>query len=164
MLIVAYRFEFGISLYIGEIKNYSMELKIQRLDKSLTLPCYARANDAGLDLRSREDMTLHPMEKLTVKTGIKVALPQGHVGLIWDKSGLSSKHGIHTLAGVVDEGYRGEIGVVLINLGKETFEIEKNMKIAQMVVQPVLQAQVSEVEELDETHRGDGGFGSTGLH
>jgi len=140
-----------------------MELQIQRMDKELDLPEYAKEDDAALDLRASEDVELLPMEKKIAKTGIKVAIPKGHVGLLWDRSGMAAKYSIHVLAGVIDSGYRGEIGVVLINLGKDAFPIEKGMRIAQMLIQPVLNMKVKEVDNLDDTKRGDGGFGSSGF-
>ena len=91
-----------------------------------------------------------------------MAIPQGHVGLVWDKSGISLK-GIHRLAGVVDAGYRGEVRVVMVNLGTEPFEIKPGMKIAQMLIQPVEAPTIVESDTLDDTSRGAGGFGSTGL-
>ena len=96
-------------------------------------------------------------------TGIQIAVPAGHVGLVWDKSGISLK-GVHRLAGVVDAGYRGEVQVVMINLGAAPFAVRKGMKIAQLLVQPVAAVEVVECEALDDTSRGEGGFGSTGLY
>ncbi len=96
-------------------------------------------------------------------TGIQIAVPAGHVGLVWDKSGISLKS-VHRLAGVVDAGYRGEVQVVMINLGAAPFSIRKGMKIAQILVQPVAAVTVVEAEGLDGTSRGEGGFGSTGLY
>ncbi len=142
----------------------TIQLKVQRMDKSVELPSYARDHDAAFDLRAAEHSILKPSEHTMVKTGLKLAIPQGHVGLIWDRSGLAAKHAITTLGGVIDAGYRGEVCVVMINLGKEAFTIEKGMRIAQMLIQPVLHFPIVEVEELDATHRGEGGFGSTGLH
>jgi len=139
-----------------------MELKIERIDKELELPTYAHEWDAAIDLRSREDVTIGVGRKAIIKTGIKVAIPNGHAGLIWDRSGLAAKHALHTLAGVIDSGYRGEIGVVMINLGENDFKVERGMRIAQMLIQPVLNLRVKEVDSLDETKRGEGGFGSTG--
>ena len=92
-----------------------------------------------------------------------MAIPEGHVGLIWDRSGMAAKHGLHCLAGVVDSGYRGEIGVVMKHLGDEPFTVEKNMRIAQMLIQPVAAATIEEADSLEETDRGKDGFGSTGL-
>jgi dUTP pyrophosphatase len=137
-------------------------LKIKKLDKTAKLPNYAHEGDAGLDLFSSENCTLKPNERKAVRTGIAMAIPKGYVGLVWDKSGLAANHGIKTMAGVVDAGYRGEVLVVLKNLGDSDFSIEKNMKIAQMLIQPVESRKVVEVEDLDDTLRGEKGFGSTG--
>ena len=114
-----------------------------------------------MDLFAVVDRTLAPGEVFAVPTGIQVAIPAGSVGLIWDKSGISLR-GVHRLAGVVDAGYRGEVQVVMINLGKEPFAVKKGMKIAQMLIQPVTGARIVESETLDDTSRGEGGFGSTG--
>lgn len=141
-----------------------MELKIKRLDKELELPNFAHEHDAAMDLRASHDEILQPGEKKIVKTGIQMAIPKGYAGLIWDRSGLAAKNSIHTMAGVIDAGYRGELGVVMINLGKENFQVEKGMRIAQLIIHPILNMKVTEVENLDETSRGEGGFGSTGLH
>jgi dUTP pyrophosphatase len=138
-----------------------MELKIKRLNTDAKLPRYGHSGDAGLDLFSCADMVLPPGEALAVPTGIQAAIPAGHVGLIWDKSGLSLS-GIHRLAGVVDAGYRGEIKVVMINLGRGDFAVSKGMKVAQMLIQPVVEIAVVEADSLDDTERGAGGFGSTG--
>ena len=141
----------------------TMEIKVERIDKDIELPSFAHKHDAGLDLRAAEEVILKPMEKQVVRTGLKVAVPPGHAGLVWDRSGLAAHHAIHNMAGVVDAGYRGEIKVVMINLGKEEFKVERGMRIAQMVVHPVVNTRIIEVEALDETKRGDGGFGSTGI-
>lgn len=140
-----------------------VEMKIHRIDKDVDLPAYSYAHDAGLDLRSAEECVIKPGERRTVRTGLKVSIPENHAGLIWDKSGVASKNGIRTMAGVIDSGYRGEIGVVLVNLGNQDFEIKKNMKIAQMIIQPIVQPQITEVEQLDEAERGTKGFGSSDL-
>ncbi len=141
-----------------------MEIRIQRLDKELELPDYAHEHDAAMDLRAAHEEILAAGEKKIVKTGIKIAIPTGHAGLIWDRSGLAAKNSIHTLAGVIDAGYRGEVGVVMINLGGEEFKVDKGMRIAQMLIHPIINVKVTEVDELDETERGEGGFGSTGVH
>jgi dUTP pyrophosphatase len=138
-----------------------MELKIKRLNTDAKLPRYGHAGDAGMDLFSSVEMILPPGKAQAVPTGIQTAIPAGHVGLIWDKSGLSLS-GVHRLAGVVDAGYRGEIKVVMINLGRSDFAVSKGMKIAQMLIQPVLEVTVVEADSLDDTERGEGGFGSTG--
>jgi len=140
-----------------------MELKVKRLHSAAKLPSYGHPGDAGLDLFSCADLILAPGQVRAVPTGIKVAIPAGHVGLIWDKSGISLS-GVHRLAGVVDAGYRGEVRVVMVNLSREPLTISQGMKIAQMLIQPVREVKVTEVEELDDTSRGEGGFGSTGLY
>ncbi len=145
------------------MKGTAMELKVKRIHPEAKLPLYGHPGDAGLDLFSVVDRPLGPGEVFAVPTGIQVAIPAGFVGLIWDKSGISLK-GVHRLAGVVDAGYRGEVQVVMINLGPAAFEIRKGMKIAQMLIQPVVAVEVVESDSLDGTSRGEGGFGSTGLY
>jgi len=140
-----------------------MEIKIKKLDKGVELPKYAKEHDAALDLRTNEEGIIKPGETKTFGTGLAFEIPKGHAGLVWDRSGLAAKSSIHTMAGVVDSGYRGEIRIVLKNLGSDDFKIEKGMRIAQLVVQPVLNVNVVEVEELEDTERGATGFGSSGL-
>ncbi|MGM5488027.1 MAG: dUTP diphosphatase [Nanobdellota archaeon] len=138
-----------------------MDLIVERLDKDLPLPSYAYPSDAGLDLPSRESLTLQPQERRIIKTGLKLAIPEGYVGLVWDRSGLAAKHSLHCLAGVIDAHFRGELGVVMINLSDQPFEINKGDRIAQLLIQPVIQCDIVE-QSVDETQRNDGGFGSTG--
>jgi dUTP pyrophosphatase len=140
-----------------------MELKVKKIHEDARLPSYGHKGDAGLDLFSCVDWVLGPLTVRAVPTGIKVAIPQGYVGLIWDKSGISMR-GVHKLAGVVDAGYRGEIQVVMVNLGTEPYEIKKGMKIAQMLIQPIVEVNIVETKKLDDTSRGENGFGSTGLY
>jgi len=140
-----------------------MELRVKRIHPEGKLPVYGHPGDAGLDLFSVVDHDLGPGKVFAVPTGIEVAVPAGHVGLVWDKSGISLK-GVHRLAGVIDSGYRGEVQVVLINLGGGVFSIRKGMKIAQLLVQPVAALSVVETDDLDSTSRGPNGFGSTGLY
>jgi len=140
-----------------------MELKVKRIQPDAKLPVYGHPGDAGLDLFSVADRELAPGEVFAVPTGVRVAVPPGHVGLVWDKSGISLQS-VHRLAGVIDAGYRGEVQVVMINLGGTPFAIRKGMKIAQMLVQPVTSVTVVESDALDDTSRGQGGFGSTGLY
>ena len=140
-----------------------MELKVKKIHKDAKLPSYGHVGDAGLDLFSVMDWVLKGGEARAIATGIQVAIPEGYVGLIWDKSGISLKN-IHRLAGVVDSGYRGEIKIVMTNLSAEAFSIEKGMKIAQMLIQPVSKVKVVDAEELDDTSRGENGFGSTGKY
>jgi len=141
-----------------------MELKIQRLDKDVDIVKYAHKGDAAFDLRASMDVVVGKGDKVLVSAGIKMAIPEGYAGFIWDRSGLAAKNSIHCLAGVVDSSYRGEVKVVLINLGEEDFYIKKGMRIAQMVIQKIENPELVEVEDLSETCRGEGGFGSTGLH
>lgn len=139
-----------------------MKLLIQKLDPQAILPRYAHQGDAGLDLYAAHTVTLRPGERAQVGTGVACAIPEGHVGLIWDKSGLAQKQGLKTLGGVVDSGYRGEVMVGVVNLGSEPYTLEAGHKVAQMLVQEVETVEIEEVRELSDTSRGTGGFGSTG--
>ncbi|MFH1781475.1 MAG: dUTP diphosphatase [Patescibacteria group bacterium] len=140
-----------------------MKLLVQKIDKDAKLPAFALPGDAGMDIFVNEEYTLKPGERYLFSTGIKIAVPEGHVGLVWDKSGLAVKQGLKTMAGVVDEGYRGELKILVINLDEEAIKVEKHSKVAQMLIQKKETVEVEEVEELNETDRGEGGFGSTGL-
>jgi dUTP pyrophosphatase len=140
-----------------------MELKIKKLREDAKLPLRKREGDAGLDLYSVEEVVLQPGEWKAIPTGVAVEIPKGYFGLIKDRSGLALKYALHCLAGVVDENYRGEVKVVLINLGREPVKLEKHTRIAQLLIIPYLPVEVKEVEELSETERGEGGFGSSGL-
>ena len=139
-------------------------LKVQKVHKDAIIPNYAHIGDAGLDLFSIEEKVLKPGDSTLIKTGIKIELPEQTEAQIRPRSGLALKKGITVLntPGTIDEGYRGEIGIILINHGKEDFLVEKHMKIAQMVVKPVWYVNVEEVKELSNTERAEGGFGSTG--
>ncbi|HVZ22937.1 MAG TPA: dUTP diphosphatase [Vicinamibacterales bacterium] len=141
-----------------------MQLKVKKLSPAATLPSYARAGDAGLDLFAVRQIVLEPGASALVPTGIAIELPAGTEAQVRPRSGLALKHGLTVLntPGTVDEGYRGEVGVILINHGKTAFTVEPGMKIAQMVVSPRLEVAVVEVAELSDTERGAGGFGSTG--
>ena len=139
-----------------------MKLKLKKLREDAKLFSYAYEGDAGLDMYSCEDAVIKAGERAVIKTGIAMALEKEYVALVWDKSGLAVKKGIKTMAGVIDSGYRGEVGVVLLNTSKEDFKIEKHDKIAQILIQRIQSAEIEEVTSLDETSRGEGGFGSTG--
>ncbi len=141
-----------------------MLLKILKTDPSAQMPTYAHPGDAGMDVRSIETVILQPGERALVHTGLAFELPPNAEAQVRPRSGLALKHGITVLnsPGTVDAGYRGEVGVILINLGSEPFTVEKGMKIAQIVVAPVAQAEIVEVASLDDSERGAGGFGSTG--
>jgi dUTP pyrophosphatase len=143
----------------------TLVLPVRRLDAELPLPGYAHPGDAGLDLHAREDVTLAPGRRAVVPTGIAVAVPEGHVGLVHPRSGLAARHGLALVnaPGTVDAGYRGELKVVLVNLDPaEPVVLRRGERIAQLVVQRVETVSVAEVDELPASRRGDGGFGSTG--
>ena len=141
-----------------------MILKVKRLDKDAKLPAYAHPGDAGLDLFSNAEMEIAAGESSLVPTGISIELPPSTEAQVRPRSGLALKNSITVLntPGTIDEGYRGEVGVILINHSRTTFKISKGMKIAQMIVKPVVKVEVRETENLTETKRGEGGFGSTG--
>lgn len=139
-----------------------MVLKVKKLDPGAILPRYAHPGDAGMDMFANETVIINPGQAVKIKTGISMEIPDGYVGLMWDKSGLSTNHRIKSLGGVIDSGYRGESLLGVINLGTEVYTIEKGHKVVQMLIQKVERVEVEEVSELDETSRGDGGFGSTG--
>ncbi|MBT3836208.1 dUTP diphosphatase [Candidatus Woesearchaeota archaeon] len=141
-----------------------MTIKIKKLHQDAVVPKYPKEHDAGMDFYASESLVLQPGERRLVPTGISMAIPQGFVGLIWDKSGIATKHGLKTMAGVIDAGYRGEIRILVHNLSNEEYVVEKGNKVAQMLIQSVEQREVMEVSELDETDRGEGGFGSTGIN
>jgi dUTP pyrophosphatase len=148
----------------------SAQLQIKRLPHSegLPLPAYETSGAAGMDLRAAvpEDapVRLEPRERAPIPTGLMIALPAGHEGQVRPRSGLAIKHGISLVntPGTIDEDYRGEVHVPLINHGNEPFVVNRGERIAQLVVVPVTQVAIAEVEELDATERGSGGFGSTG--
>ena len=143
-----------------------LELRVVRLDPTVPLPAYAHDGDAGMDLTAATEVSLAPMGRAAVSTGLAVAIPPGWVGLVHPRSGLARRHGV-TVAnapGTIDAGYRGELMVLLINLGTEAVTLERGDRIAQLLLQPVGRATVVEATHLDDTTRGDGGFGSTGLH
>jgi len=145
-----------------------VRVKILPHGAGLALPAYATAGSAGCDLMAAvgEAVTLAPGQRRLIPTGLAIALPEGWEAQIRPRSGLALKNGITCLntPGTIDADYRGEVGVILANLGEEAFTVERGMRIAQMVIAPVFQARFERVEELDETARGAGGFGSTGRH
>ncbi|WP_293768365.1 dUTP diphosphatase [uncultured Corynebacterium sp.] len=142
-------------------------MRVKRLDKDLPMPMRAHRGDAGADLYAAEDVILQPGQRALVGTGIAIALPLGTVGLIHPRSGLAAKQGLSVVntPGTVDADYRGEIKVCLINHDPHTpIEISRGMRIAQLVVQKVELVGFVEVDELDDTERGAGGYGSTGVN
>jgi dUTP pyrophosphatase len=126
------------------------------------LPEYSSLGAAGADLYANEALTLAPGERAAVATGLRIEIPPGHAGLVWPRSGLAVRHGIDTLAGVIDSDYRGEVRVVLVNHGREAFQVEPGDRIAQLVVQKIERAAFVTARELAGTVRGESGFGSSG--
>ena len=141
-----------------------LKIKIKKVSDVKT-PSYAHKGDSGVDLYAAEDYLLKPMERKLIRTGIKIEIPHGYEAQVRPKSGLAVEHGIShaNSVGTIDSGYRGEIKVPVINFGDKPYKIEKGKKIGQMVFAKVEEAVFEEVEELNETTRNEGGFGSTGL-
>jgi dUTP pyrophosphatase len=142
-----------------------VNLKIRKISEDAVMPQYAHKGDAGMDLYSIEEKTVDPGATVLIRTGIQIELPENTEAQIRPRSGLALKHSITVLnsPGTIDEGYRGEIQIILINHGKESFKIEKHMRIAQMVISKFVHAQITEAEELSTTERAENGFGSSGL-
>ncbi|MES1227827.1 MAG: dUTP diphosphatase [Armatimonadota bacterium] len=134
------------------------------VEEGATAPTYATDGAAGMDLRSFEDVELAPMQRKLVRTGLKIAVPEGYEAQVRPRSGLALKHGISMVnsPGTIDSDYRGEIGVILINFGENVVQLARGERIGQLVICPVVRAHVQVVQELDMTQRGEGGFGSTG--
>jgi dUTP pyrophosphatase len=142
-----------------------VELRVRRLRDDVSVPAYAHPGDAGLDLAAAERTRIEPGGRAAVPTGLAVAIPHGWVGLVHPRSGLARRHGL-TVAnapGTIDAGYRGELVVLLVNLGADPVTVEAGDRIAQLLLQQVGHAEVVEVDTLDDTERGSGGFGSSGL-
>ena len=141
-----------------------MTLKFKRIHPDAVLPAYAHPSDAGMDIRSVADMTVPARGRALVPTGLVVLLPPLYEAQVRPRSGLALKHGITVLntPGTIDSGYRGEIGVILLNSSDVDFQVKKGDRVAQVVIAPVTQPVIEEAQEIDETDRGAGGFGSTG--
>ena len=141
-----------------------MQINFTRLDSNLPIPITAHIGDAAVDLHSRVHVTLKPGEREAVPTGIAVAIPSGFAGLVLPRSGHAKRHGIGVVngPGLIDSGYRGEISVLLINHGDETVSFDRGDRIAQLAIVPVPEVEWVEVSSLDDTDRGEGGFGSSG--
>ena len=139
------------------------ELKIERLTTTAKLPTRGHYNDAGLDIYADETVILKAGEYRIIKTGLKMAVPDNYVALVWDKGGLA-KNGIHTMAGVIDAGYRGEININVINFSQHEYEIKQGQKFAQILIQPISLCQIVEEKINDQTSRGTDKHGSTGLY
>ncbi len=154
----------GLSLYkhLGQCYYGAMILKVKKLSSDAVLPSYAHEGDAGMDMYANENVVINPGQAVKIKTGIAMEIPEGYVGLMWDKSGLSTNHRIKSLGGVIDSSYRGESLLGVINLGDTPYTIEKGHKVVQMLIQKVERVDILESDELSDTSRGAGGFGSTG--
>jgi len=142
-----------------------MQVNFVRLDPELEIPMRSHIGDAAIDLHSRIDVTLEPGQRAAVPTGIAVAIPEGFAGLVLPRSGHALRDGIGVVngPGLIDSGYRGEVAVLLINHGTETVDFARGDRVAQLAVVPIPEVEWMEVEELDATVRGAGGFGSTGI-
>ncbi len=148
------------------MNNRQINLNIQRLDNDVELPRYAYPGDAGLDLRSNADLVIEPFERRLIPTGLAIAIPEGYAGFVQPRSGLALRQGLSfpNTPGLIDSHYRGELKVVAINLDSHNpIRIKRGDRIAQLVIQEVPVVNLVEVKELDETDRGSGGFGSSGV-
>ena len=137
-------------------------IAIKKLTKSATVPTKNNTSDAGWDLYAVEDAVINSGDRTTIATGVAMPIPEGYVGLIWDRSGMATKRGVHRFAGVIDSGYRGEIKVCLWNSSSEHCVINKGDRMAQILFQPVPPLPMIEVQQLQTTSRGKQGFGSSG--
>ena len=145
------------------MENTRIKIKIKKINPEAIIPHYSHDGDAGMDVYSCEDVLIKPGERFAVPIGLAIELPPGYVSLIWDKSGIALKQGITTMAGVIEHTYRGEHKILLFNTSNQDYKIKKGDKIAQLLIQPIIIAEIEEAQKLSETSRGDGGFGSTGL-
>ena len=139
------------------------KLLVKKLDPGAIIPTKANRSDAGYDLYALNGAIIDKHTHKLIKTGISMAIPEGHVGLIWPRSGMAYKYGLDVFAGVIDSGYRGDIGVILYNSQYNSYEINKGDRIAQILIQKVEDFDLVEVEDLDSTERNSGGFGSSGV-
>jgi dUTP pyrophosphatase len=137
-------------------------LSFRRLDPSAMLPTRGSAQSAGLDLYSIEDVTIEPTQRVLARIGLAAAIPEGHYGRIAPRSGLATKNGLDVLAGVIDADYRGEIRCLLYNTGDQTITLPAQSKICQLIIEKIITPEAVWADEIDETDRGSGGFGSTG--
>ncbi|MFB6181337.1 MAG: dUTP diphosphatase [Candidatus Magasanikbacteria bacterium] len=139
-----------------------MKVKVKKLKGEAKIPSFAHEGDAGMDIYSTEDKVITPKNRETIELGFAMQFPSDYMVIFKDRSSLASEYGVHTLAGVIDSGYRGEYKAVLVNLGDESFEVETGQKVGQMLFLPRPEIEVEQVEELSDSIRGEGGFGSTG--
>ncbi len=141
-----------------------MKLLVKKLFPEAKIPMFALSSDAGLDLCSREAIEFLSGDRKGIPTGLAFVIPEGYVGLIWDKSGVALKKGLKVMGGVIDAGYRGEVVVIAKNLSHETLSFSAGEKVAQILIQKVEHPDIEEVTDLPESDRGSNGFGSTGSH
>lgn len=139
-----------------------MIIKAKKLYPDAILPQMMKAGDAAMDFYSRKDYSLNPGEKIIIETGVAIAIPKGYWGNVRDRSGLAAKHSLHTMGGVFDSNYRGEVQIVMINLSQEIYNIKKGDRICQMIIEKHEDIEIEEVEELDQTNRGENRFASSG--
>jgi dUTP diphosphatase len=139
-----------------------MKIKAKKLRPDAKLPSYALNGDAGLDMFSDEHAVIEPGKQYIFATGFALEIPKGFCALVWDKGGLSQKHGLKTMGGVFEHTYRGEYMICLLNTSDKSYEFHKGDKIAQLLIQPIVTAEFEEVTELSDSERGDGRYGSTG--
>ena len=139
-----------------------MKIPVKKLHKDAQLPQMMKEGDAAMDFYSYKDYEIKPGERIIVETGVVIAIPNGYWGNVRDRGGLPAKHGIHTMGGVFDSNYRGEVQIIMINLSQETYKIEKGHRICQMIIEKHELVELEEVEELDETNRGEGRLASSG--
>lgn len=154
--------------FVGQTRewvNIMTKVKIMKINEKAMIPAFSHPGDAGMDLFSIDDRLINPGETALIHTGIILELPPLTEAQVRPRSGLALKHGITVLntPGTVDAGYRGEIGVILINHGKEPFHVTEKMRIAQLVVKPIISVEIEEVFEVNNSERGSGGFGSSGI-
>ncbi len=140
-----------------------VKVRVKKLNENTVIPSYAHGGDAGFDLSSAYDYVIRSGKREIVKTGFSMEIPEGYFGNIKDRSSVTLKNGVHVLAGVVDSNYRGEVGIVMINLGEEDYEIRVGDRVAQMLLEKVERVEFEEASELEDSLRGTGGFGSSGV-
>lgn len=139
-----------------------MKIKAKKLSPDAILPQMMKAGDAAMDFYSYKDYRLKPGEKIVIETGVAIAIPRGYWGNVRDRSGLAAKHSLHTMGGVFDSNYRGEVQIVMINLSQEIYNIKKGDRICQMIIEKHEDIEIEEVVELDQTNRGENRFASSG--
>jgi dUTP pyrophosphatase len=144
------------------MNQQTKSLRFKKLDDRAILPSRGSSSSAGLDITSIEEITLRPNERLVARTGLAVAIPEGYYGRLAPRSGLASRHGLDVLAGVVDADYRGEIGCIVYNTSTETVHLPAQTKICQLIIEKIVTPAAEWADDLSETNRGAGGFGSTG--